>query len=194
MPARRILVAYGTRYGHTALVASRIADLLAEGGDLVTLVPAGDLPIDFSPRDYDAIVLGASIIGGRYQRSARRFATRYGDDLNTMPSAFFSVSASAASADEAGREAAWQVIRRFLADAQWNPRLVESIAGAIAYTKYSFFVRWMLRRISAKAGGPTDTSRDHVLTDWAQVERFARGVARMVPRRAAKSVLEMAGS
>lgn len=192
MSARRILVAYGTRYGHTARVASRIADLLANGGDLVTLVPADDLPIDFSPRDYDAIVLGASIIGGRYQRSARRFAARYREELNAMPSAFFSVSASAASEDEAGREAAWEVIRRFLADAAWSPRLVESVAGAIAYTKYSFFVRWMLRRISAKAGGPTDTSRDHVLTDWAQVERFAWRVSGMVPRPAA-AVMEMAG-
>jgi menaquinone-dependent protoporphyrinogen oxidase len=31
-----------------------------------------------------------------------------------------------------------------------------------------------MRRISAKEGGDTDTSRDYEYTDWAAVDRFAR--------------------
>lgn len=182
MRARRILVAYGTRYGQTAKIALRIAETLTAEGALVTLVPADDLPIDFSPHDYDGIVLGASIIGGRHQRSVRRLASAHRDALNEMPSAMFSVSGSAASEDEEGKAAARTMLLEFLHEAQWRPRVVELVAGAMAFTKYSFLLRWWMRRISAKAGGPTDTSRDHELTDWAQVERFALSFLAVVPQ------------
>jgi menaquinone-dependent protoporphyrinogen oxidase len=34
-------------------------------------------------------------------------------------------------------------------------------------------MRWMIKRISQKEGGPADTSRDYEYTDWDQVARFA---------------------
>ena len=182
MRARRIMIVYGTRYGQTAKIALRIEELLTAAGEIVTLTPADDLPIDFSPRDYDGIIVGASVIGGKHQRYVRDFVRRYRVMLNEMPTAFFSVSASAASADEHGRAAARRILGEFLRGTGWRPVLIQTVAGAIAYTKYSFPVRWMLRRISAKAGGPTDTSRDHELTDWEQIERFASTFARMMPR------------
>ena len=89
------------------------------------------------------------------------------------PSAFFSVSASAASRDESGRRDAEVCMARFLDDTHWQPASVESIAGAMAFTKYNVFYRWILKQISKRSGGPTDTSRDHELTDWAQVQQFA---------------------
>ena len=184
MRARRILVTYGSRYGQTARIALRIAERLTTRGDFVTLTGADDLPVGFTPSDYDGIVVGASVIGGKHQRSVRRFARRYAAALNAMPSAFFSVSGAAGSRDERGRADARRVLDDFLAESGWQPALVETVAGAITYTKYSFFVRWMLRRITARAGGPTDTSRDHELTDWAQVERLASAFAELLPRTA----------
>jgi menaquinone-dependent protoporphyrinogen oxidase len=182
MRARRIGIVYGTRYGQTAKIALRIEELLAAAGEIVTVTPADDLPLDFSPRDYDGVIVGASVIAGKHQRSVRDFVRRYRPMLNEMPTAFLSVSASAASADEGGRAAARRMLDDFLRETGWRPVLVQPVGGAIAYTKYSFFVRWMLRRISAKTGGPTDTSRDHELTDWSQVERFATTFARLMPR------------
>jgi menaquinone-dependent protoporphyrinogen oxidase len=42
-----------------------------------------------------------------------------------------------------------------------------------------------LRRIARKEGGPTDTSRDHELTDWAAVAALAADVmGRAAERRA----------
>jgi menaquinone-dependent protoporphyrinogen oxidase len=37
----------------------------------------------------------------------------------------------------------------------------------------------MMRRIVAKAGGDTDTSRDYEYTDWADVRTFAEEFARV---------------
>ena len=50
------------------------------------------------------------------------------------------------------------------------------MAGALAYTRYGFLTRFFMRRIAKKEGGPTDTSRDHELTDWGMVARFANGM------------------
>jgi len=57
----------------------------------------------------------------------------------------------------------------------------------MAYTKYTFFLRWVTRLVSSRRGGPTDTSRDHEFTNWADVERFAAEIGTMVP--AAEPVL-----
>ena len=53
------------------------------------------------------------------------------------------------------------------------------MAGALPYSKYSWWKRWMMRRIVAKAGGDTDTSRDYEYTDWNDLSEFVRSV---VPR------------
>lgn len=55
-----------------------------------------------------------------------------------------------------------------------------TIAGAIAYTKYAWPTRMMLKYISWRSGGSTDTSRDHEYTNWAQVDRLADDFAAAV--------------
>jgi menaquinone-dependent protoporphyrinogen oxidase len=51
----------------------------------------------------------------------------------------------------------------------------------VAYTQYGLFLRWIMKRISRRKGGPTDTTRDHDFTDWAAVDRFAERLAEAVP-------------
>jgi menaquinone-dependent protoporphyrinogen oxidase len=55
----------------------------------------------------------------------------------------------------------------------------------MAYTRYNPVVRWVIKRISKRRGGPVDTSRDHEVTDWAQVRRFVDAVSSLVDRSAA---------
>jgi menaquinone-dependent protoporphyrinogen IX oxidase len=43
------------------------------------------------------------------------------------------------------------------------------IAGALLYTKYDFMKRFIMRVITKRAVGDTDTSQDFVYTDWDQV-------------------------
>jgi menaquinone-dependent protoporphyrinogen oxidase len=173
MSYRRFLVAYTTSYGQTAKIASRIADLLVEWDVAVTAVDIAKEPLDLEPHAFDGIILGASIIAGRHQPAFTRFVRAHRDALNTTPSAFFSVSGSAASRLEAERARARAFVDEFLAETGWHPTLTATVGGAMAYTRYNWFLRWVTRRAAKAAGGPTDTSRDHEVTDWAQVESFA---------------------
>jgi menaquinone-dependent protoporphyrinogen oxidase len=51
------------------------------------------------------------------------------------------------------------------------------VGGRLAYREYGFITRWMMRRIAAAEGGPTDTSRNHDLTNWTEVRLLATDVA-----------------
>jgi menaquinone-dependent protoporphyrinogen oxidase len=50
--------------------------------------------------------------------------------------------------------------------------MVRLIAGALKYTQYDFFKRYIMRMIAQQAGGDTDTSHDTEYTDWDDVGRF----------------------
>ena len=49
------------------------------------------------------MIVGASIIAGKHQRSIRSFVLEHRDRLIALPSTFFSVSGSPASKSETGR-------------------------------------------------------------------------------------------
>jgi menaquinone-dependent protoporphyrinogen oxidase len=173
MSPQRILVVYATSHGQTAKIAHRIADLLSVRGQIVTIMDADLVRSDIAPRAYDGVIIGGSVIKGRHQRSLYRFVKAHVAALSAMRSAFFSVSGSAAGRTDKEKADARRCLDDFLDETGWHPTHTATFGGAMAFTKYNPLLRWMMKRISAKSGGPTDTSRDHELTDWTQVERFA---------------------
>ena len=178
----RILVIYGTSYGQTAKIARRIAETLQFRGLETELCDAGNGVPRLAPDRYSAIVVGSSIIARGHQAPIKRFVADNIAMLNRQPSAFFQVSASAGSRSVEGRNAAQRILDEFVAKNHWTPILSASLAGAINYTKYNFILRWYMKRAAAHHGGATDTSRDHELTDWAQVDRFALTLAEELSR------------
>lgn len=72
------------------------------------------------------------------------------------------------------REAARAYGTRFLAETHWQPDLVETFAGAVKYTQYNFLTRYVMKLITRREGGSTDTAHDHEYTDWDAVARFTR--------------------
>ena len=181
MSSHRVLVVYGTKYGQTAKIAGHIAGLLTHAGNHVTLANADELREGQSPANFDGVIVGSSVILGKHRPSITRFIERHRASLNCMPSAFFSVSGSAASHDERGRADARRMLDDLLRDTQWEPETTVTLGGAMAFTKYNSLLRWFMKFISKRAGGPTDTTRDHELTDWDQVRRFTEAFAMTLP-------------
>ena len=56
----------------------------------------------------------------------------------------------------------------------WRPARVLPVAGALAYSRYNFLIRFVMKRIARKAGAPTDTSRDYEFTNWPALDTFIR--------------------
>ena len=169
---------FASTEGQTALIAIRLAAVLHEHG-------LDSQAIDVSTPEAEAIdwgrvqgvLVGASLHMGRHQKTAARFVHAHAADLNAVPSAFFSVSLAAASKNPGEVVDAERIAREFPAAHGWNPTRILSVAGRLAYREYNVLVRWLIKRIAKKEGGPTDTSRDHELTDWDEVDRLGREMA-----------------
>jgi menaquinone-dependent protoporphyrinogen oxidase len=176
MSAPRILIVYGTTHGQTAKIARNIQEVLEADDFQVVVANAKEKPVP-SLSGFHGVIVGASVIARGHQPAVAAFIREHLTTLNEMPSAFFSVSASAGSAREGGRAAARRVRDEFLAETGFTPVISECIAGAIRYTRYNLLLKWYMKRASGKNGGSTDTSRDHEYTDWPQVRNFALAFA-----------------
>lgn len=109
MHSRQILIVYGSKYGQTAKIARRIAEIVRARGESATVLDANHMPPALVLTAYDGVIVGGSVIG--------------------------------------------------------NPLL-----------------RWVMKQISKRHFGPTDTSRDYELTDWAEVQRFTDRYLTLVRR------------
>jgi len=129
-------------------------------------------------QDFDLLVFGASIHVGKIEKTLVDYINRHANVIAEKQRSLFIVLMAAATKDQARRE-------KSLAEVQANvsARLevdfddMEMIAGALKYTQYNFFIKWVMKGIARKEGGSTDTSRDHEYTDWEQVTAYARRLA-----------------
>ncbi|QDG51788.1 menaquinone-dependent protoporphyrinogen IX dehydrogenase [Persicimonas caeni] len=167
----RIAIIYGTTEGHTRKICEHIAQTLRDHDDQVEIVLGSEFDDAFELSDFDGVIVGGSLHAGTHQRYIRAFVDEHLEELQSMPSAFFSVSLSAASEDT--RDDAQGALDTFLEETGWTPEQAEIVAGALKYTEYNWFKRFAMKKISASSGGDTDTSQDYEYTDWEQLSRFA---------------------
>lgn len=174
-------IAYATVEGQSARIADWLVLHARHAGIDAEAVDLAQRPSP--PLDCDRVILVASIHRGRHSQEVRSFVRENRAWLAARPSAFLSVSLSAASEREATREAAEELLEGFLASSGWTPDLALSVAGALAYSKYGFFKRRVLRAIAKAEGGPTETSRDYELTDWGSLGLALDEFLDLVPDR-----------
>lgn len=177
-----MLIIYDSRYGQTARIATRLAEHLRA---MSYAVEVADTRSRSSPEHYDVIVIGAPIYAGRFRTPIRRWLRHWREAIVAKPTAFFIVSATAASSDPAARDQALAVGERFFESLHWHPQRQASFAGGLPYASYGTFTRLLMRWIVGRAGGDTDTSRNYEYTDWEAVRRFAEEISQMADSEAA---------
>ena len=184
-PPKRVAVFFATQEGHTREIAERIMlDLRKDGFD----VDLHDvrLPFAFDLNLYSAAVLAASVHQGNHEKEMIRFVRDHRAELQRMPTAFISVTLSEVGAER--REATPAEHIQFVADVnkmldtffeqtEWYPTYVKPVAGALTYSKYNFFIRFIMRRIARKQRAATDTSRDYDYTNWIELDKFIENLA-----------------
>lgn len=170
----RILIVYGTTQGWTTRIVERMADVLREMGMAPSIHPADNPPPDLDLLGFNGALLAGSVQFGRHQRSLEKFATRHAIELGQLPAAFLSVCGALVGTYPGGPAEAAKYRELFAQRTGWRPRMSWSVPGRVAYTRYPFVLRQVMKLISWRTGRPTDTSRDWEFTDWAEVDRLAR--------------------
>jgi menaquinone-dependent protoporphyrinogen oxidase len=180
-----VLVLFASRHGHARRIAEAITATLRERGCDTKLHDVAAEPPG-APTEYSATILVSPIHMRRHDKRIVAYARQHREALDAMPSAFVSVSLTQTTAESAtatdeeraqAHEALSVVIGDFIERTGWHPRRTLRVAGELAYTRYNWFMRWMLKRIAKSQGGSTDTSRDHVYTNWEALARFVTAFA-----------------
>lgn len=169
----KILIVYGTSQGQTAKVPIRIKEVLAANGHSVDLFDVRKVPSSVMPRNFDAVLIGASVHVGGYQRDLKKWVKGHSIELKSVTSGFFSVCLGVLQKEASVQQEITKILEDFFKASLWQPQVRAVFAGALAYSKYNFLVKWWMKRIAEKSGGETDTTRDYEYTDWAAVNKFA---------------------
>jgi menaquinone-dependent protoporphyrinogen oxidase len=179
MPLVGIL--YATREGQTRRISEYIAVRLRSLGIGVELRNIREDVPQINLSNYSGVIVAASVHVGKHEIEMIDFVKAHLGDLDRLPAAFVSVTLSQAGAQRA--DATVEEHARFTADVQkmledffaetgWRPKRVNPVAGALQYSKYSWLVRFVMKRIAKQAGAETDTSRDYEYTDWRALDDF----------------------
>ena len=118
---------------------------------------------------------------GRYQTALVDHIRRWHEALNTMHSAFVSVSLSAAGDDPHEHAEADDDRPEDAAGCGSSPDRTLHAAGALRFTQYDFFKRWAMRLIALQRKQKVDTSIDTEYTDWDAVRRFTEEFLATLP-------------
>lgn len=168
----KLLIAYGTTEGQTRKVAEYIKTEAIKAGVVVAMFDTTAKPI--SPSGFDAIIICASMHMHRYQTGVADYISSNFDALYGKPTAFVSVSLSAVNPtddDESYREMK-DATEKFLHFTRWNPTFTEYVAGALRFTKYDFFKKYIMRQIAQKTHKQVSGDEDVEYTNWAKLSAF----------------------
>ena len=181
----RLLVVYGTTDGQTAKICYFLASELMRLGAEVDLEEAGTGTAD--PSAYAGVVVAGSIHAGGYQKSLIRWVRQHAMVLGTKPSVFMSVCLGILENNPKTRAELDRILDDFARRTGWRATQVKEVAGALKYTQYGWLKKRVLRYIAGKAGGSTDTSRDHEYTDWNDLRAFAESLLGVIQKPGAGS-------
>ena len=146
-PTKKILVAYASAAGSTGGVAETIGRTLADTGIVVDVRGVQSVrTLD----DYDAVVLGSAIHGGKWLPEAVEFLQANRTRLNQVPTAFFLVGLMVNRKSQSDQE----LVNQFLASER---ALVEPVAegrfvGAMFIKNYPGFTGIGMRFFIAYCG------------------------------------------
>jgi len=156
----KVLVCAATKYGATGEIANAVADVLAEKGLEVTVIPpeqAGAI------EQFDAVVLGSAVYMGQWMKPARELADRSAAALAARPVWLF----SSGPVGEPAKPAENPVhVSKILQSTKARDHRV--FTGRLVRKHLSFPDRAMASAIRAAEGD---------FRNWAEIRAWAAGIA-----------------
>jgi len=147
--------------------------------------------VKYDIKKYQAMIIGGPVYYGGYSRHLTSFIESNAEYLNSIFTAFFSISCYSVSIASPFEYDPFikNYLKSTLSNA-YKPRITASFGGDLAYTKYSPSIKWVAKTSASqikqyvKDVDITNTSKDHSLTNWKWVDDFINKFAsEAVPKK-----------
>ena len=156
----KVLVCAASKHGATSQIAQAVADVLAERGCQVTVLPPQEVG---AVEEFDAVVLGSAVYMGRWMKPARELAERSAAALAARPVWLFSSGPVGEPAKPADNPV--DVTKILQASKARDHRI---FTGKLIKKHLSFPDRAMASALRAQEGD---------FRNWAEIRDWATGIA-----------------
>lgn len=168
----KLLVLYSSCEGQTLKIAQHIVAQLAQTPNSVNYLSIEDTQSALQLDAFDKVLIGASIRYGKFRPKLFSLLSENQLQLSKMPVAFFGVCLTARKPEKNTPETS-VYMKKLNQTAAWTPKLQAVFAGALLYSRYTWWQTLLIQLIMKMTGGSTDKSQDIELTDWSKVDQFA---------------------
>ena len=179
MVDKKVLIAYGTRFGATEGVAIKIAEIFRDNGVLADVVNLKEKSDFDNFDDYDGLIIGSSIKIGQWTRHVKNFVRNMRLEIQKLPGSFgFYVCSAYAAIDEQYAKVKEEYIPDKLKEFDVSIDYYDAFGGIIDFSENSK-MGWLEKKIMKLAGNQAagvpveDEYTD--LRNWDQIEKFALG-------------------
>ncbi len=156
----KVLVCAASKYGATSQIAQAVADVLAERGCEVRVLPPEKVGV---VEEFDAVVLGSAVYMGQWMKPARELAERSAGALGARPVWLFSSGPVGEPAKPADNPV--DVTKILQASEARDHRI---FTGKLVKKHLSFPDRAMASALRAQEGD---------FRNWAEIRDWATGIA-----------------
>jgi menaquinone-dependent protoporphyrinogen oxidase len=166
-----ILIVYASHYGQTQKIAEKIGNEM-RSKNIQAVSVSVDEASHISLESFDGVIVGTPVYAGKTNKKLQKWVIQNRELLSRKITGLFVVALNSADKRATARIVDSGLLRDFMVKTQWIPKFAANFAGALNYLEYNLFIKFIMKRISRSAGGPTDSSRDYELTDWQVVTDF----------------------
>lgn len=166
----QVLIAYASTEGQTRKIAEHVAGHLRTGGHEVTIYDCAHNPLEQDFDRHDAYIVAGSVHQAHHQERLVAFVRAHRAQLEAKPSAFLSVSLSAAFSDDASEVESY--IDGFVDASGWRPAEVLAVAGALRFSEYDFFKEQIIRHLVMRDRDLPSGPGNFEFTDWDALDTF----------------------
>ena len=171
----KLLILYSTVDGHTKDICNYIFNKL-KGRKKISITSIEDSS-DYDIRDFEEIVIGASVRYGYHRKNVYKFIQQNIDTLEKVNTAFFSLNLTARKPEKSTPETN-PYVKKFLKKVKWEPTVKEVFAGRLDYPSLDTLNKLAILFIMFITNGPKDTSKTYELTDWKKVDSLIKSISK----------------
>ncbi len=167
----KVLVTYASKYGATAAIAEKIAEILSQAGLKTEALPVNRV---VNTKPYQAVVLGTALYIGRWRKDAVKFMQKHEEALAEQPVWIFA-SGPTGTEPITNTSEGWHISKKLQETLEHiAPIELKLFHGDIDLDKITSLEKWLIDRVKAPVGD---------FRQWEAIKAWAKDIAGQIKEK-----------